>query len=202
MPNVTPVTSSSPLKALRVLGIWSTPPDQPPLDQQAEALAIYNAGIEYTALRGPAATRTGVVREWERIHPEIVEIGGHGKDGKIYLTDGPTNPGWWSRLVQVYKPLLIVLLTCESNVQDQLNTSDALFSAGVPAIVSVDNEILDTDALQFASTLYQRLAAGDHLSTAVDRAKLTMTDSGAEMIRLRERVPDGDLFRRVIAVTE
>lgn len=186
---------------LVVLGIWPTPVGQPLLDQAGEARALYDAGIEYVALRGAAATRGGVVREWERLHPLIVEIGSHGKAGAIWLTDGATSPGWWARLARTYPPRLMVLLACESSAQDKLNVADALFAAGVAAVVSVDATLGDADAVLFAEMLYQHLAAGDPLAFAVERAKLVLSDPGAEMVRVRERTPDGGRFRRQLDPT-
>lgn len=166
-----------------VLGIWPTV--SPPLNTGAERRAIYNAGFDYLALNGEAATRAGVVREVERIRPQIIEIGSHGSAAGLELTDGTAGPGWWSRLAQRYQIDLFVLLACHSDDQRSLSVADALINAGVAAVVAVSEQIADRDAIAFSDLLYERLAAHDTLQEAVSRARLVVSDEGAEMIRLR-----------------
>lgn len=169
-----------------VLGIWPDAPGQPPLDTQGEADALYNAGYAYTALRGPRANRAGVILEIDRVRPTVIQVGGHGNSEGILLSDGVAEPGFWGQVVAGKGIALMVLLSCDSSQQDEINISDALVTAGVQAVVSCDDQIADADAVRFASLLYGGLANKMTLSRAVQRAKLSVSRKAAEMIRLRE----------------
>lgn len=169
-----------------VLGIWPDAPGQAPLDQQGEADALYNAGYPYTALRGPRANRAGVILEIDRLRPTVIQIGGHGTNEGTLLSDGVAEPGWWGQAVAGKGVRLMVLLSCDSSQQDELNLSDALINAGVKAVVSCDSQIDDRDAVRFAQLLYAKLAEKLPLARAVQRAKLSVGRKSAEMIRLRE----------------
>lgn len=171
---------------MAILAIWPTPPGQPPLDQSAESDALYNAGYTYTALRGPRANRAGVILELDRVRPTIIQVGSHGNDEGILLSDGNAEPGWWGRVVDGKEIQLILLLSCDSSQQDEINVSDALVREGVKAVISCDSKIDDGDAVKFAELLYAKLSEGEPLATAVNRAKLGVSRRAAEMIRLRE----------------
>lgn len=170
--------------SFRVLGIW--PDGTPILDQQSEANALYDAGFEYKALRGPEANRSGILRELERYKPLIWEIGAHGDENGILLSDGVARPGWWGNLAKQYRPpIAAVLMACRSNQQDRINVADALISAGVKNVIACDKNILDADATKFVSLFYERLAAGANFKDAADRAKLAVSDASREMITVR-----------------
>lgn len=171
---------------LRVLAIWPTPAGQPGLDQSAESDALYNAGYGYVALRGIYANRAGVILEIDRVRPDIIQIGGHGTGDGILLTDGNAEPGWWGQVVSGRNIQLILLLSCESSQQDEVNVSDALVRAGVQAVISCDAKIDDADAVKFTELLYAKLSEGLPLASATRRAKLGVSRNAAEMIRLRE----------------
>lgn len=167
----------------RVLGIWPT--GVPMLDQQSEANALYDAGYEYKALRGPEANRSGILRELERFKPFIWEIGAHGDENGIQLSDGIARPGWWGHLAKQHRPIAAVLMACRSNQQDRINVADALISAGVKNVVACDANILDTDATKFVSLFYERLATGASFKDAASLAKLAVSDAGREQITIR-----------------
>lgn len=169
-----------------VLGIWPDTPGQPALDQSAEADALYNAGYSYTALRGPRANRAGVILEVTRLRPTVVQVGSHGDKDGIMLSDGVAEPGWWGRVFAGKGVNLMVLLSCDSSQQDEINVSDALIAAGVKAVVSCDSAIGDKDAVRFAQLLYAMLSQRMPLATAVQQAKLSVSRKAGEMIRLRE----------------
>lgn len=170
----------------RILAIWPTAQGQPALDQSAESDALYNAGYAYTALRGMAANRTGVVLEIDRVRPTIIQVGGHGNEDGILLSDGIAEPGWWANLVRGRAIDAMVLLSCESSIQDEINISDALIRAGVKAVISCDRKITDAGAITFVELLYSKLADGLPLAVAVRWARLGLGRDDAEMIRLRE----------------
>lgn len=167
----------------RVLGIW--PSGVPILDQQGEANALYDSGYEYKALRGPEANRSGILRELERFKPFIWEIGAHGDENGIQLSDGIARPGWWGHLAKQHRPIAVVLMACRSNQQDRMNVADALIGAGVKNVVACDQNILDTDATKFVSLFYERLATGASFKDAAERAKLAVSDAGREQITVR-----------------
>lgn len=170
---------------MHVLGIWPTVPGQVALDQQAEADALYNAGFAYTALRGARANRVGVILEIDRVRPTIIQCGGHGNREGIMLSDGIAEPGWWGEVVRGKAIQLMVLLSCDSSQQDELNVSDALIRVGVRAVISCDDKIADRDAVRFVELLYAKLSEGVPLAEGVQRAKLAVSRAAGEMIRLR-----------------
>ena len=172
---------------LTVLAIWPTLAGANPEGADEADSALYDAGIDYIALQGEDATRDNVVREWGRVEPDIVEVMTHGKDGKIYLTDGPTRPGWWGRLVLDHPPRLMLLLACEVAQAGAIDIPDALIREGVAAVIAVDDRLLVTDAIRFARTFYAELSQDGNISHAFERARLTMSDEGSQMIRLRQR---------------
>lgn len=171
---------------MSVLGIWPVVPGQSALDQQGEADALYDAGYTYVALRDARATRGGVIWEVDRVHPTIIQVGGHGDRNGIMLSDGIAEPGWWAELVAGKQIQLMVLLSCDSSQQDEYNISDALIRAGVKAVISCDGQIDDDDAVKFTRFLYGKLAEGLPLTQAIQRAKLAVPRKSAEMIRLRD----------------
>lgn len=171
---------------LRVLAIWSSAPGYPALDQTGEANALYNVGLDYLDLRGTDATRDAVVREWLRLKPDIVQVGAHGEQGNILLSDGSTRVGWWLRLVKRHCPRLIMLLSCESSSSGMFDIPEAFTRAGVAAVIAVSDKILDSDAVLFARVFYENFTVPMPVAAAVEIAKLTVSDEAAQMIRLRE----------------
>lgn len=175
-------------KLSRVLAIWPEAPGRETLDTLAEAAALYAAGLDYVPLYGAAATRDGVVREWGRVKPTIVEIGAHGVDGKILLSDGPADVGWWTRLLHIHQPQLVLLLACKLADSGALDIPDAFLRAGVQDVIAVSDLIRDTDAVLFARVFLENLTAPKSVGEAVAIAKLVLTDAGANVIRHRQAV--------------
>lgn len=168
----------------RVLGVWPEPLD---LDLDGERRAIANAGIEYEALEGDVATRIGIIEQLSQREYHILEIGAKGGEEGVKLHDGIAAPEWWTRLAKQHNLNIFVVLSNESSKPGVVNVADALFSAGAKAVVSVDSEISDLDAVKFATMFYRRLARGVPLAKAVEYAKLVVTDSSSDAIKLRER---------------
>lgn len=168
----------------RVLGIW---PDALPLDTAAEKDALPNAGLDYEALEGSAATRMGVIEQLSQFNYKVLEIGAKGGAEGVKLFDGITPPRWWAELAKRHHIDLFVILANESSKPGVENVADAIFNAGAKAVVSVDSKIDDIDAVRFARVLYRRLARKIPLADAVGYARLVITDAGADTIKLRER---------------
>lgn len=177
-----------PSRTMSILAIWPVAAGQPSLDTTGEADALYNNGYTYTPLRGAQANRVGVLLELDRVHPTIIQVGGHGTTEGILLSDGVAEPGWWAAAVAGRDVELMVLLSCHSSQQDEINISDALIRAGVQAVVSCDDAIEDGAAVKFTEMLYSYLSQGVPLALAVRRATLGVSRKNAEMIRLREAV--------------
>lgn len=169
-----------------VLAIWPDTPGQQPLDQTAEAEAIYAVGLDYIALDGAEATRDAVVREWSRRRPNIVVVGAHGLDGEIYLSDGPTRIGWWTRLVRRHAPQLVLMMACESSSSAKFDIPDAMIRAGVQAVIAVSDSILDTDAILFERVFWENYTSPMPVTDAVDIARSVLSNEGSQMVVLLE----------------
>ena len=176
-----PVSSS-----LVVLAVWPQVEGLSALDEGGEIEAALTAvGINYMAIRGVHANRDVLVREWERLHPDVLQLDTHGSSGALYLADGLTDAGWWGALMAIHTPSLVLLLACDSSQQDRFDVPDALLRAGVGAVLAVTNEIEDADAIRFAVNFYVNFTVPMPLQTAVERARLTLPDEAAGLIRLR-----------------
>lgn len=168
----------------RVLGVW---PDSLPLDTEGEKSAVSKTGLEYDALEGIEASREGIVEQLGLREYSILEIGAKGGGIGIKLADGIAPPTWWAKLAREHHIDIFIVLANESSKPGIDNIADALFNAGVKYVVSVDNSITDIDAVKFAHMFYRRLSRGVPIAKAVDYAKLVITDSGSDTIKLRER---------------
>lgn len=174
--------SSGPTR--RVLGIW---PDSLPLDTEGEKTAIAGVGLEYEALEGLEASREGIVEKLGQQEYSILEIGAKGAANGIKLADGIAPPSWWGQLARQHKIDIFVILANESSKPGVLNVADAIFNAGAKSVISVDSVITDADAVKFARMFYRRLSRGIPIDKAVNYARLVITDSPSETIKLRER---------------
>lgn len=164
---------------VRVLAIW---PAAPTLDQQSERNAIYNAGFEYNALRGPHASKPHILRELRRNGYIILEIGAHGtEDGTIYLHDGEVLPGWWQRILSDRHIRIAVLLACYTDM-----LADAILRAGVQFVIATTGQIEDNAAILFAREFYSSYADGVDVEKATDNARLILPLNQSEMIVLRK----------------
>jgi CHAT domain len=114
-------------------------------------------------------------------------------------------------LLADHAPLkLAVLNACEGarSSETSLHSSSGaiLASRGLPAVVSMQYEISDRAAIEFARTFYDSLADGDAVDTAVSEArqaiKMALGDNlewGTPVLHLRAR--DGTLFHVDVAGT-
>lgn len=168
----------------RVLGIW---PESLPLDTEGEKLAISGIGMEYEALEGQMASREGIVEKLGQQDYAILEIGAKGGANGIKLADGMAPPSWWGQLARQHHIEIFVILANESSKPGVLNVADAIFNAGAKYVISVDSVITDSDAVKFARMFYRRLNRGIPIDKAVNYARLVITDSPLDTIKLRER---------------
>lgn len=170
----------------RVLMIFPDAVGQVKLNTDGDADALYQSGLDAFALSGSGATRDAVVREWRRIRPSVVVVGGHGKDGQIYLSDGPSSVGWWQRIIRLHAPELVLLMACESSTSAHLDIPDALLRAGVKDVIAINASVLDTDAVLFERIFFENLLEPMSVSAAYDIARLSLPDDGAAMMRHRQ----------------
>ncbi|MET9465893.1 CHAT domain-containing protein [Streptomyces sp. NPDC006544] len=177
---------------LRVLGISANPRDLPVLDGKREEGQISQALERYSSDNVDVHWLPG--DQWQDLAKELrfgswhvlhcVSHGGFdeernagyiqlsGSDGaakKIYASD-------FERLIADSPNLrLIVLNSCESAVSGSedvfAGTAANLVRAGVPAVVAMQYEITDRAALVFASSFYERIAAGVPVDRAVTLAR-------------------------------
>ena len=76
--------------------------------------------------------------------------------------------------------MLVLLLSCESD--EIARVLDQVPSVG--AVVSIQRNIIDEEAVIFAAALYRSLARGDEMRAAVNGAKLHVSQETESMIKL------------------
>jgi len=166
-------------KKITVLGIWSG--DN--LNTVGERDAIYDSGIEYRALFGPAATKANIIHELRQGNITIIEIGAHGDAQKIFIDEEGLSAGWWQRVLSSEGVRVAIILACFSD----MSIADAMRRAGVQSVVAVQGEIDDKAAVEFAQQFYQLYAAGMSVAQAFEEAKLAIDYRQAERLVLRSK---------------
>jgi hypothetical protein len=180
-------------KSMVVLGIWpevmncaGVDVELQKLDIESLEVALYNSGVHYIPLTGKVDQRR--ILQQLRWNPRVtvLEIDAHGFSsniaddgvaGGICLSDGVAKPGWWLRLVRNHKIEIVVLMACESE-----EVGRAIAREGVPHVICVMNQILDSDAIKFAIAFYESLAEGLTVSHAVDSARMEIDYRQAQRI--------------------
>lgn len=165
----------------RILGIWPRRPQDTILNLEGNRDAIYDAGFEFVPLFAEHANRQEILANLRKGEVSIVEIGGHGSAEGVPLADGLARPGWWEQILKGRTNIRIVIfLTCYS---DQA-MYDAVKRAGVPHIITVNGEIGDAAAVNFAQAFYSNYADGQSVAAAVRDAKLILDYTEAAKIEL------------------
>ena len=164
-------------RVVTVLGIWSGDD----LDTLEERDAIYDAGFEYRALRGDAATRANILRELRQGHITILEIGAHGDGDAIFIEEQELTAGWWQRALKGRGVRVAVILACFSDT----SVADAMRRAGVQHVIAVNGEIEDVAAVEFAQEFYKLFASGMPVPQAYDEARLALDYRQSERLVLR-----------------
>ena len=102
---------------------------------------------------------------------------------------------------QGVQPRLVFLSACQSATRSQadafLGLSPKLVSAGVPAVVSMQDVVTIETARKFGATFYRRLLEHDQVDLAVNEARSTLLTAGrvdAAVPVLFMRMRDGVLF--------
>lgn len=206
---------------LRILVVTSNPPELPALDlrqerHNLEAACRHWKGTSVTFLdeAEPGALRQALLAD--TFH--VLHFMGHGGfdeatgEGVLYFE----RPGGHAEafsgralatFLKDFKSLgLVVLNACDTarvSTKGQRpfsGVASALVLGGIPAVIAMQFPISDQAAIAFSTSLYQRLAMGDPLDTAVvegRQAVLSATNRGPEWATpvLFSRVPDADIFQ-------
>jgi hypothetical protein len=212
-----PLTVSPPV---RVLVMISNPTDFPNLDVAAERDRIDNAlgGLVRRGLvsvtRLPQATLAGLQRPLRQDQYHIFHFVGHGgfdeqsQDGALVLEDDEgrarlvTGQDLGVMLSGHHSLRLIVLNSCEGargSVADPFSgIAQSLVRQGIPAVIAMQFEISDGAALIFAQELYEAIADGEPVDTAVGESRRAIFASGNDVEWatpvLYMRSPTGQLF--------
>ena len=207
-------------RPFRILAVPSQPPGTRPLDLREEIAELSDAcpddRTRLDVLDRPTirALRTRLLDAVDRNAPyHALHVMGHGILGgpgteSALLFENETGaccPVTGRALALHLRDLptlrLVVLNACFSGRGTDAFTgvADALVLGGIPAVVAMQAPILDRDATRFTATLYDRLAQGDPVDTAVTEARLRLFDSTASgeawsTPMLFMRTPDGRLF--------
>lgn len=173
---------------MKVLGIWPQRPQDTPLDLEGNRDAIYDAGFEFVPLFAEHANRQEILHHLRKGEVSILEIGGHGDGDGVPLADGLARAGWWEQILRGRAHVRIVMfLTCFS---DQ-SMFDAMHRAGIPHIITVNGEIEDAAAINFAQAFYSNYANGLSVAAAVREAKLILDYTQAAKIELSKTIKEG-----------
>lgn len=177
----------------RVLLALANPPQSTELQLDRERAAVEKilAGISVRVDVLPAATRATLLDAVVDASPQIVHFMGHSDldsatgEGILLLEDPRSGE---ERLpAQVFAgfftgrpaPRLVILTSCLSasagSSQPFAGIAYALVAAGLPAVLAMQSEIRDANAIRFTNCLYQRLADGDPIEAAVAHARRALS---------------------------
>lgn len=207
---------------LRILAVAESPADAPPLEVERELRDLEAAwcGLDSRVeiLRPEGRGREALHRAFLASAIHVLHFMGHGVfeewtgEGALLFEgeDGAAFPVSGRGLAQElkgFKSLRFVVLNACHTAQAVggrgpnpfAGVATALVMEGVPAVVAMRRPISDAAALAFGRTLYERLAAGDPVDTAVAEARLAIhrldeaSDEWSTPV-LFLRSPDGRLF--------
>lgn len=207
---------------LRILAVAESPADAPPLEVERELRDLEAAwrGLDSRVeiLRPGGRGREALHRAFLASTIHVLHFMGHGVfeeqtgEGALLFEgeDGAAFPVSGRGLAQELKGFrslrFVVLNAChtaqavgERGSNPFAGVATALVMEGVPAVVAMRRPISDAAALAFGRTLYERLAAGEPVDTAVAEARLaihrldeTSDEWSTPVLFLRS--PDGRLF--------
>lgn len=190
----TAVSATTTPEKVRILLATAGPKDRAPIDIDAQVQrvqeslkSLIDAGrVELKVI--PHATRRELRMNFRRYDPHILHFLGHGAvedgDGVLLLEDNDGNTSKVDAddmyvLARSSNVKLVVLSSCQTAAHGEENTSDAimgmapkLVAAGVPAVVAMQYEVPEETAVAFVRDMYQFLADGEPLDTAVTEARI------------------------------
>jgi tetratricopeptide (TPR) repeat protein len=176
----------------RVLLALFNPTDSEWLDIDREAAEVKAAlaGVGLSPLVLGKATRSSLFEAISDFEPQVVHLMGHGLfdetagegalllDDEFGLDDHLLASSLAASFVGKPMPRLVVLSACHT--ADSGRSHDrgpfssmavALAAAGLPAVIAMQSEVFDRNAIQFTSRLYRRLVRGDPIEAAVAEAR-------------------------------
>lgn len=208
---------------LRVLVVPGTRFGLDPLDLEKEREQIQRAwerlpGTEVICLEPAGAEAIRQALLGTSFH--ILHFMGHGEldpetgKGVLFLEgpDGTSSPLTGESLAILIKDFrslrLVFLNACETGRtpdgagQDPwAGVATALVLGGLPAVIAMQLPVADEMAIAFSRTVYQRLAAGDPVDSAVSEGRQTLYAASPETADwaipvLFTRIPDSRIFTR------
>jgi CHAT domain-containing protein len=209
-------------KTVKILLASATPKSLGELDVQSEidavkdALAAFTASGKVVIEELPKATPRSLLKAVRVSPPHIFHFMGHGKlnedgSGGIVLEDGRMLDG--DRLLRMFQgddTKLIILSACKtgamgdkteksSSAQAFMGLAPKLVWGGIPAVVAMQYDLPNEAAQPFMQVLYEFLALGKPLDSAIVEARLGLDldfmDSpywGIPVLFMRS--PDGNIW--------
>lgn len=188
---IEPPADPAPGPVQRVLLALSNPADSDQLELQRESDEIKSAlaQVHLSPVVLDKTTRSSLFESISDFEPQVVHFMGHGifdekaGEGALLLEDdfGLEDPLSASALAASFvgKPIprLVVLSACLTATSGThacgpfAAMAVALVAAGLPAVIAMQSEVLDRNAVQFTSRLYRRLVRGDPIEAAVADAR-------------------------------
>ncbi len=211
---------------VKILLAWANPKDLDTLDVQSEIDAVKDALAHFTAdgrvviEELPDATPNALVSKVRQSPPDIFHFIGHGAllksgGGALALDNGRSahvllDGDRMLRLFQGGDTKLIILSACQSGAtSDKAEKSSSaeafmglapkLVWGGLPAVVAMQYDLPNLAARPFMQTLYEFLALGRPLDTAVTEARIGLDFNILEspywgIPVLFMRAPDGNIW--------
>jgi hypothetical protein len=218
-----PISVPSPVK---ILLAWANPADLAQLDVQSEIDAVKDALAAFTASGKviieelPNVSPNTLVSKVRQSPPHIFHFIGHGAllpsgGGALALDNGRNahvllDGDRMLRLFQGDDTKLIILSACQSGAtsdkSEKSSSSQAFMGlapklvwGGLPAVVAMQYDLPNQAARPFMQTLYEFLALGKPLDTAVTEARIGLDFNILEspywgIPVLFMRAPDGNIW--------
>lgn len=218
-----PISVPSPVK---ILLAWANPADLAQLDVQSEidavkdALAAFTASGKVVIEELPNVSPNTLVSKVRQSPPHIFHFIGHGAllpsgGGALALDNGRNahvllDGDRMLRLFQGDDTKLIILSACQSGAtsdkSEKSSSSQAFMGlapklvwGGLPAVVAMQYDLPNQAARPFMQTLYEFLALGKPLDTAVTEARIGLDFNILEspywgIPVLFMRAPDGNIW--------
>lgn len=192
----------------RVLLALASPAGEESLDFEGECGAVEEALVR-NRVRPQIVkhtTRSALHKAISDSAPQIVHFMGHGEldskrgEGVLLLEDGEgirdalDASTFASFFVGRPAPRLVILTSCLTGTVGRervfsafSSVAAALVGAGLPAVIAMQSELRDHNAIRFAERLYRRVIAKDPVEAAVSAARVALR--GADPYTLDWAVP-------------
>ncbi len=171
------------------------------LDRERVAVERAFAGLDVRLVVLTRSTRSTLLEKISLLKPQIVHFMGHGRfdeslgEGVLVLSDERGEEDWLkaSTFAAFFAgrpmPRLVILsacLTATSGVGQAAgpfaSVAMRLTAGGVPAVIAMQSEVLDADAIRFTDRLYSSFAQGDPIEAAVANARAALQANRQETL--------------------